>query len=136
MSPTQFSGLSCVQLSGELERLSRREIDLYNQLKDLADNDEAQMGVGLLLLWPTLFFLEGGDGTQAAEYSRVRGEQDAIEKIMMRKECDANLLAPKLDRDAQRSVPERLKALDELRDNGTITEEEYVKQRKKILDAL
>jgi hypothetical protein len=42
---------------------------LYASLKKKADNDTAQMTVGMLLLWPTLFFLEGGDGPEASEYS-------------------------------------------------------------------
>jgi len=46
------------------------------------------MGVGLVLFWPALFFLEGGDGPQAAEYSRLRGEVDAMRRAAVHKECD------------------------------------------------
>ncbi len=45
------------------------------------------MGVGLVLFWPTLFFLEGGDGPEAAEYARLKGERDAIEKVSIQKKC-------------------------------------------------
>lgn len=46
------------------------------------------MAVGMLLFWPTLFFLEGGDGPQAAEYARLKGEVDALEKVAIAKKCD------------------------------------------------
>lgn len=45
------------------------------------------MAVGMILFWPTLFFLEGGDGPEAAEYSRLKGEKGALEKIAVQKEC-------------------------------------------------
>jgi len=34
-----------------------------------------------------LFFLEGGDGPEAAEYGRLKGERDALEKVAIQKEC-------------------------------------------------
>ena len=45
------------------------------------------MGVGLILLWPVLFFLEGGDDPRATEYSRLKGERDAVEKVSVQKKC-------------------------------------------------
>jgi hypothetical protein len=110
-SPPQPCLWDCRKLSLELERLSAREIELYNSLKKLADDDEAQMGVGLILLWPSLFFLEGGDGLQANEYSRVKGEQDAIEQLMVQKNCSDGPTATTRERDNLRGVSERLKQL-------------------------
>jgi hypothetical protein len=71
----------------EHDRLERRKAELHAQLKKKADTDSAQMAVGLLLLWPTLFFLEGGDGPDAVEYQRVKGECEAIEKMAVQKSC-------------------------------------------------
>jgi len=71
----------------ELERVTRRANELYGGLKKKADNDTAQMTAGMLLLWPTLFFLEGGDGPDAAEYSRLKGERDALEQAAIQKNC-------------------------------------------------
>lgn len=55
------------------------------------------MGVGLVLFWPTLFFLEGGDGPQAQEYARLKGERDAIERVSIQKKCGIEFkdIAPK-----------------------------------------
>ncbi|MDC1214123.1 hypothetical protein N8000_06600 [Rhodospirillales bacterium] len=71
----------------EATRISNRVNELHSQLEETADNDAAQMGVGLILFWPTLFFLEGGDGPQAQEYAKLKGERDAIEKVAVIKKC-------------------------------------------------
>ena len=87
VSPLQYNNYDCDQLSMEAERVSARTIALYHSLKDTADTDEIQMGVGLILLWPTLFWLEGGDDERAPEYARLKGERDAIEKVSVQKRC-------------------------------------------------
>ncbi len=90
VSELQYQKYDCEQLMEESSRVSRRASDLHGQLKKTADDDAVQMGVGLILLWPTLFFLEGGDGVQAQEYARLKGEKEAIEKISIQKKCGIN----------------------------------------------
>ena len=87
VSEIQFQNHSCDQLRQELTRVSRRVSELHGSLKKTADNDAAQMGIGLILFWPTLFFLEGGDGPQAQEYARLKGEREAIERASIKKKC-------------------------------------------------
>lgn len=89
----------------EAERVSRRVGELHGHLKETADNDAAQMGVGLVLFWPTLFFLEGGDGPEANEYARLKGERDAIERVSIKQKCSikfapAPTIEPKIKTDA------------------------------------
>ncbi|HBC09161.1 MAG TPA: metal ABC transporter ATP-binding protein [Rhodospirillaceae bacterium] len=136
VSPTQFAPLGCTQLSGELERVSSRKVELYKQLKSTSDNDAVQMGVGLILFWPTLFFLEGGDGPQAAEYSRLLGEEEAIEKTMVQKNCSAALIKVKKEVAPKEDVNGRLQKLEQLLRDGLITQEEFDSQRLKILEAI
>ncbi len=136
VSASQYSSLDCQQLGGELSRVSGRELELHSQLKKMADNDEAQMGIGLILFWPTLFLLEGGDGPQAAEYSRIKGEGDTLEQVMVQKSCDQALLAPREKVLAQREIPNRLKKLDEMLSVGQITQDEYDARRKAIIDEI
>jgi hypothetical protein len=50
------------------------------------------MAVGMILFWPALFFLEGGDGPQAAEYGRLKGERDALERVAIQKKCDPAII--------------------------------------------
>ncbi len=87
VSPLHYKNFDCEQLEMEAERVSRRALELRASLKDTADTDEVQMGVGLILFWPTLFFLEGGDGAEAMEYARIKGERDAIEKRSIAQKC-------------------------------------------------
>ena len=56
----------------------------YMQLDKKASNDTAQATVAILFQ-PTLFFLEGGDRPQAAEYSMLKGEFDALEQVSIKK---------------------------------------------------
>ena len=87
VSPLHYRNFDCEQLEMEAERVSRRALELRTSLKDTADTDEVQMGVGLILFWPTLFFLEGGDGAEAMEYARIKGERDAIEIRSIKQKC-------------------------------------------------
>ena len=87
VSSLQYQSYTCKQLQMESARVSGRTQDVYNQVKKLSDDDAIQTGVGLVLFWPALFFLEGGDGPQAAEFSRLKGEANAIEQAAVAKEC-------------------------------------------------
>lgn len=94
VSPIQYQDYDCKQIGAELTRVSRRAQELYGQLDKTASNDGAQMAVGLVLFWPALFFLEGGDGPEAAEYARLKGERDALEQVAIQKHCDPAIIPP------------------------------------------
>ena len=87
VSPMHYQNFDCEQLQMEAERVSRRALELHASLKSEANTDAWQMGVGLILLWPTLFWLEGGDDYRAMEYSRLKGERNAIEGASIQKKC-------------------------------------------------
>ncbi|MDP6707313.1 MAG: hypothetical protein QF893_13300 [Alphaproteobacteria bacterium] len=87
VSPVQYENYDCQQIQAEMQRVSNRASNLRGDLKKKADNDAIQMGVGLVLFWPTLFFLEGGDGAEASEYARLKGEKEALEKVSIQKKC-------------------------------------------------
>lgn len=87
ISPEQYQRHDCQQLAAEKGRVERRVNTLYSSLKKTADNDATQMGVGMLLLWPTLFFLEGGDGAEAGEYAQLKGQYAALEEVSINKRC-------------------------------------------------
>ena len=88
VSPAQYRGWDCDQITDESAHIERRSIELYQSLKKDADADKWQMGVGLILFWPALFALEGGDGPEAAEYSRLKGEYEALRTVSVEKRCD------------------------------------------------
>ncbi len=103
VSPVLYKNYSCDQLASESTRVSHRTNELYSSLKKEADNDTAQMAVGMILFWPALFFLEGGDGPEAAEYAELRGKNRALEDASIQKSCVAGTIQtfPPLPEDAE-----------------------------------
>ena len=53
------------------------------------------MGIGLILFWPALFFLEGGDGVNASQYSHLKGEFEALEQVAIQKDCGIKINSDK-----------------------------------------
>ena len=88
ISPMQYQSYTCDQIAMDQMRVERRTGELHARLKKEANADNAQMAVGLLLFWPALFFVEGGDGPEAAEYSRLKGEYEALQQVAVQKRCD------------------------------------------------
>jgi len=91
VSELQYLNHDCDQLAMEESRISRRVSELYGTLDKKAGDDAAQMGIGLVLFWPALFFLEGGDGPEAQEYSRLKGEHEAIERVAIQRKCTLDI---------------------------------------------
>jgi len=87
VSPLKYSKYDCDQISTEMDYVGQRTTKLYQKLESEREADNWQMGVGLVLFWPALFFLEGGDGPEAAEYSQLKGEFEALRKTSVEKKC-------------------------------------------------
>lgn len=87
VSPILYKDYDCDQIAAELERVTRRAGELHGNLDKKAGGDTAQVAVGALLFWPALFFVEGGDGPDATEYARLKGERDALEQVSILKKC-------------------------------------------------
>jgi len=77
-------------MDAEMNRTMRRSNELYSSLQKEANADQWQMGIGLVLFWPTLFLLEGGDGPEAAEYAQLRGEYKTLNDVSIAKKCGMN----------------------------------------------
>lgn len=88
ISPMTYESYSCQQLIQENQRLQQRISSVGGEVDRKASGDKMKMGVGLVLFWPTLFFLKG-DGAEAQEYARLKGEHEAIENSYTRKNCGA-----------------------------------------------
>jgi len=87
VSPMKYTDFTCKQIGMESENTSRRIQVLYNTLKKESDTDNWQVGLGLLVFWPALIFVEGGDGAEAAEYSRLKGQFEALQTAAVTKSC-------------------------------------------------
>ena len=86
VSPLQYESYTCKQIGLEIGRVSTRVHAVTGQQEDTADKDAAVMGIGLILFWPALFFLAGGDHEE--ELARLKGEYDALESAAIRSDCD------------------------------------------------
>lgn len=95
VSPTQYDKYKCKQIADEMQTVSARVSDIGAQNDKVASRDSAVMGVGLFLFWPALFFLDR-NSAQAAEYGRLKGEFDAMEKVAIQKNCGLHIERPKV----------------------------------------
>ena len=100
ISPMQYNSYSCKQLQMEMSSVSSHISQVGGVVNDTASSDEAEMAAGLIILWPTLFFLDG-DTPQAAEYARLTGEFKALEKAAIQKECGFEIKRPVVKKHVQ-----------------------------------
>ena len=84
--PTYYKNHTCDELIDELFRVNAEINALAAEVDSHARKDKVKTGAGILLFWPTLFFLKG-DSREAAEYSRMLGEKEAIEFMGRQKGC-------------------------------------------------
>jgi hypothetical protein len=86
ISPLQYQQYSCQQIAQEADRVSRRAAELAGVQDSKASSHAVMTGVGIVLFWPSLFFIKG-DGQTAAELGRLKGEFEALEKASIEKNC-------------------------------------------------
>lgn len=86
VSPIQYQNFTCQQIGAEASRVSTRAAQVAGVQDSKSTNDAVAMGVGLILFWPSLFFIKG-DGQTAAELGRLRGEFEALEQASIQKNC-------------------------------------------------
>ncbi len=94
VSPLKYKDYDCEQLALEIDYIGQRTTKLYQRLKAENTADSWQMGLGLIVFWPALFFLEGGDGPEAAEYAQIKGEFGALRTNSVQKKCGIEAKSP------------------------------------------
>lgn len=87
-----YENLSCKQLRQEAEGVSVRAAQANGKQEKNRGQDAAMTGVGLILFWPALFFMKG-DGADAAEVARLKGEMQAIDQVNRVKKCGITFAA-------------------------------------------
>jgi hypothetical protein len=104
VSPLQFQSLTCAQLAGEAERLSRRVAEVSG-VQDQNRTTDAWVTAGaIVVFWPAAFFIKG-DGPTAAELARLKGEFEAIERVSVEKNCNLQFRRP----ETTASIPDKKK---------------------------
>lgn len=87
VSPVIYQNYTCEQLSIEAQTISARAAQAAGVQDKKAQNDVVATGIGIVVFWPTLFFIEG-DGAASAEVARLKGEMQAIEAASKQKNCN------------------------------------------------
>ena len=87
VSPIQYQSYTCAQLAEEAERVSAAAVTATGVQDKQATNDAVATGVGLVIFWPSFFFI-GGDKVNAAQLAHLKGEMDAIQQASIQKRCN------------------------------------------------
>jgi len=86
VSPIAYDSYSCPQLAEEAQRVSARAAQASGVQDQKSTNDAVAMGVGLIVVWPALFFIKGND-ENTSQLARLKGEMEAIEQTSIKKNC-------------------------------------------------
>lgn len=86
VSPIAYENYTCEQLAFEAQSVSSRAAQAAGVQNKARTSDAVVTTVGVVVFWPALFFLDG-DGQQAAELARLKGQMEAIEQASIRKKC-------------------------------------------------
>ncbi|WP_413501615.1 hypothetical protein [Psychrobacter maritimus] len=86
VSPLQYQQYSCNQLAQESSNIQARVAEIGGAVDSRATKDKWVTGAGMVLFWPALFFV-GGNKAQEAEFSRLKGEYEAVHKMSVQKDC-------------------------------------------------
>ncbi len=87
VSPLQFQHLNCHQIAQEMARISTHAAKLAGVADSNASSDAMTTAVAVVIFWPAAFMVKG-DGQQAAEYAKLKGELEALEKLAIQKKCN------------------------------------------------
>ena len=102
VSPLQYQHYTCAQVGQEIGRVNRKVQEVAGIQDRTAGKDAAAMTVGLVLFWPALFFLIGGD--KKGELAGLKGEFSALESIAIEKNCSTVLAAIEKSKEANKEA--------------------------------
>lgn len=97
VSPYNYTGYSCGKVITRMNGILMQTTDLYKKLKRKSDIDEAQAAGAWFVFLPVGLFLEGGDGSEAEQYSNMKGDYEALRIAAAQKQCNVKALPKDLD---------------------------------------
>jgi len=86
VSPVMYENFTCQQLAFEAQSISARAAQAAGVQNKQRTTDAVVTTVGLVVFWPSLFFIKG-DGAKAAELANLKGQMEAVEQASLRKNC-------------------------------------------------
>jgi hypothetical protein len=87
VSPLTYQSYTCEQIRAEGFRISQRARAASGAQDSKATSDAVATGVAVVVFWPAAFLIRG-DGANAAEVARLKGEMEALEQASMQKQCN------------------------------------------------
>jgi hypothetical protein len=81
-----YQSFTCQQLAAEATRVSAAAAQAAGQQDSQATKDAVATTVGVLIVWPALFLIQG-DKQNAAQLAVLKGQMDAIEQASIQKNC-------------------------------------------------
>ena len=81
----QYQSYSCRQLGEEAQRVSAAAVAASGAQDSQATKDAIATGVGAVIFWPSLFFIQGDKN--AAYVAQLKGQMDAVQQESIRKNC-------------------------------------------------
>ena len=90
ISPVTYESYSCSQLREEAERVSGRAGQAAGIQDEKPRNDTIATAATVIIFWPAAFFVSG-NGANAAEVARLKGQIDAIEQASIKKHCGLDI---------------------------------------------
>ena len=100
----KYDTYSCSQLGEEYARLQAKGREIFQEQDDKADNDAIATGVGLVLFWPALFFMNSSDLEQ--QVASLKGDLEAVEVSAIKKNCSQIAMQIESDREAAKAQAE------------------------------
>jgi hypothetical protein len=82
----QYQSFTCPQLAAEAQRVSAAAAQEAGAQDSQATKDAVGTTVGVVIFWPSLFFI-GGDKQTAAQLAQLKGQMDAIQQASIQKNC-------------------------------------------------
>ena len=86
VSTYQFEGMTCKQLRREADDIRYREPQLARRVDQHYEEQKDLEATAWWLFWPAIFAMDDGTG-QSDQLSKLRGEMEAITKVMRQKNC-------------------------------------------------
>lgn len=116
VSPIRYQNYNCDQINEEMDRLGHKVAEIAGAQDATATKDAVAMTVGVIVFWPALFFLAGGDKKE--ELARLKGEYDALESAAIQNQCAQAIETAKALKDAKAQKAERMAEAKEKRMQG------------------
>mgnify|MGYP001380895690 CR=1 FL=1 len=89
ISGATYYSYECNKLRQLATQKYERIRELYSVLEANADEDIGKVAVGTILWFPSLFQLEG-DGPEAEEFARIKGEYTAMKNVLDNNLCQSS----------------------------------------------